>query len=121
RAVSLAIDRSAFINAIDDGAAVWSNVINPGLGRWALDPQSREIGDAGQWYQHDPAQARQLLTAAGHADTEFKFIFPYNAYGDQFNAGAEAIRGMLSDAGFHAKAVTIDYDRDYINSGRGVF
>jgi peptide/nickel transport system substrate-binding protein len=121
RAVSMAIDRDGFIAAIDNGQGTWSNFINPGLGKWALDPKGKDIGDAGKWYKHDPAQAKQLLAQAGHADTEFRFIYPNNAYGDQFNSGADAVRGMLSDAGFKLTVVTVDYNKDYINNGQGMY
>jgi peptide/nickel transport system substrate-binding protein len=121
RAVSMAIDRQAFIDAVDNGQGVLSNFINPGLGKWALDPKSKDLGDAAQWYKHDPAQAKQLLNQAGFANTEFKFIYPNNAYGDQFNSGADTIRGMLADAGFKLTVVTVDYNKDYINNGQGMY
>jgi len=121
RAVSLAIDRDGFIDAIDNGQAQWSNFINPGLGKWALDPKGKDIGDAAKWYKHDPKQAKALLDQAGHTNTEFRFIYPNNAYGDQFNSGADAVRGMLSDAGFKLTVVTVDYNKDYINNGQGMY
>ena len=121
RAASLAIDRDGLVQAIYNGKGVWDNLINPGLGKWFLDPKGPDIGSAGQWFKHDPAQAKSLLTAAGHADTTFKFIYPNNAYGDTYNSQSDAIRGMLADAGFKLQVVTVDYLKDYINNGQGIF
>src|SRR6185312_1171885 len=74
-----------------------------------------------KWFKHDPAQAKQLLQAAGHANTQFKFIFPNNAYGDVYNQAADTARGMLSDASFQLNVVTVDYLKDYNNNGQGIF
>ena len=104
-----------------NGTGAWSNLINPGLGKWHLDPKGSEIGDAGKYFKKDPQGAKQLLAAAGASNTEFKFIYPNNAYGDVYNASADAARGMLADAGFKVQVVTVDYQKDYINNGQGIF
>jgi peptide/nickel transport system substrate-binding protein len=121
QAVSLAIDRKGLLEAGYNGEGSWNNLVNPGLGKWWLDPQSKDIGDAGKWFKHDPAQAKQLLAAAGHANTEFKYLYPNNSYTDPYNTLADATRGMLADAGFKLTAVTIDYNKDYMNSGQGYY
>jgi peptide/nickel transport system substrate-binding protein len=121
RAASLALDRKGLLDVGYNGQGAWSNIVNPGLGKWWLDPQGSEIGDPGKWFKHDPAQAKQLLTAAGHANTEFKFMYPNNIYGDTYNTLADAARGMLADAGFKLTVVTLDYNKDYMNSGQGIF
>ncbi len=119
QAASVAVDRQSLIDAIYSGRAVWDNLINPGLGKWYLDPQGKDAGDSAKWFKHDPQQAKQLLAAAGHSDTEFKYIYPNNAYGDLYNATADAIRGMLSDAGFKLQVVTVDYLKDWIEPTHG--
>jgi peptide/nickel transport system substrate-binding protein len=121
QAASLALDRKALLDLVYSGKGAWDNLINPGLGKWWLDPQGPDIGDAGKWFKHDPQQAKQLIQAAGFADTQFKFIYPNNAYGDVYNSASDAIRGMLSDAGFKLTVVTVDYLKDYINNGQGIF
>jgi peptide/nickel transport system substrate-binding protein len=121
QAVSLAIDRKGLLEAGYNGEGSWSNLVNPGLGKWWLDPQSKDIGDAGKWFKHDPAQAKQLLAAAGHANTEFKYLYPNNSYTDPYNTLADATRGMLADAGFKLTVVTLDYNKDYMNSGQGYY
>ena len=52
-------------------------------------------------------------------NTEIRFIYPNNAYGDVYNASADAIRGMLSDAGFKITVVTVDYLKDWVNPDHG--
>lgn len=121
QAVSMAIDRKGLIDLAFDGKGTWSNIIPAGLGKWWLDPQGKDIGDPGKSFQHNPAQAKQLLTAAGHADTPFKFLYPNNAYGDTFNSASDAVRGMLTEAGFKLQVVTVDYLKDWINNGQGYF
>ncbi|HLZ71476.1 MAG TPA: hypothetical protein VKV26_16360, partial [Dehalococcoidia bacterium] len=61
------------------------------------------------------------LTAAGALGTEFKFYYPNNAYGDTFNAYAEAARGMLADAGFKSQPVPVDYLKDWIEATHGIW
>jgi peptide/nickel transport system substrate-binding protein len=121
QAASLALDRQGLLSLVYGGKGEWDNLINPGLGSWWLDPQGKDIGDPGKWFKHDPAQAKQLLQAAGHANTQFKFIYPNNAYGDVYNQASDSVRGMLSDAGFQLSVVTVDYLKDYINNGQGIF
>jgi peptide/nickel transport system substrate-binding protein len=122
QAASLALDRDALIEAIyGKGKAVYTNIVNAGLGKWFLDPQGKDIGAAGKWFKPDPKAAKQMLDAAGQSNTEFKFYYPNNAYGDTFNATSDAIRGQLADAGFKLQVFTVDYLKDWINNGQGYF
>ena len=84
-----------------------------------MDPQSKDAGDSAKWFKKDIQQSKQLVAAAGHTNTELKFIYPNNAYGDTYNATADAIRGMLSDAGFKLQTVTVDYLKDWIDPTQG--
>jgi peptide/nickel transport system substrate-binding protein len=122
QAASLALDRQALIEALyGKDKAVFTNIVNAGLGKWFLDPQGKDIGDAAKWFQPDPKAAKQLLDAAGQTNTTFKFYYPNNAYGDTFNATSDAVRGQLADAGFKMEVVTVDYLKDWINNGLGYF
>jgi peptide/nickel transport system substrate-binding protein len=121
QAASLALDRDGVIKSIFGGVGVYCNIVPPGLGKWYLDPQGKDIGDAAQWFKYDPQKAKQLIAAAGHTDTQLKYIYPNNAYGDVYNSQADTHRGMLTDAGFKLNVVTVDYLKDYINNGQGIF
>jgi peptide/nickel transport system substrate-binding protein len=121
QAASLAIDRQVLVDSLYQGRGVWDNIVPPGLGRWSLDPRSKEHGESSKWFKQDIKGARQLLAAAGHLNTEFKFLYTNNAYGPAFNATADAIARMLPDAGFKVTPVTVDYLSVYINGGQGIF
>jgi len=121
QAASLAIDRQALIDSIYQGRAVWENIVPPGLGKWSLDPRSKEHGESGKWFKQDIKGARQLLAAAGHLNTEFNFLYTNNAYPPTFNALADAVGRMLADAGFKVTPVTVDYQSVYLNGGQGIF
>lgn len=121
QAASLAVDRQALIDAVYSGEGVWCNIVPPGLGKWYLDPNGKDAGASAKYFKFDPQQAKQLIAAAGQTNTELKYIYPNNAYGDLYNSQADSIRGMLSDAGFKLSVVTVDYLKDYINNGQGIF
>jgi peptide/nickel transport system substrate-binding protein len=119
QAASLAIDRKGLISAGYNDHGFWCNMVPAGLGKWYLDPNGKDIGDAAKLFKYDPQQAKQLLQAAGAAGTELTFYYPNNAYGDVFNLLADLTRGMLSDAGFKVSAVTVDYLKDWIDPAKG--
>jgi peptide/nickel transport system substrate-binding protein len=121
QAASLALDRKGLIDLEYSGHGAWDNIVPPGLGKWWLDPNGPNIGDSGKYFKQDKQAAKQLIQAAGHANTQLKYLYPNNAYGDLFNSQADAIRGMLTDAGFQLTVVTVDYLKDYINNGQGIF
>ena len=119
QAASLAIDRKSLIDAGYNNHGFWCNMVPAGLGKWYLDPNGKDIGDAGKWFKYDPQQAKQMLQAAGAAGTEMTFFYPNNAYGDVFNNTADLARGMLADAGFKIQVVTVDYLKDWIDPTQG--
>jgi ABC-type transport system substrate-binding protein len=121
QAASMSIDRQALLDNLYNGHGPWVNIVNPGLGKWHLDPRSKDAGDSAQYFKFDKQQAKQLLSASGQANTEFRFLYPNNAYGDTFNGTADAIRGMLADVGFKVQAVTVDYLKDWIDPSNGMF
>ncbi|MHB8576103.1 MAG: ABC transporter substrate-binding protein [Dehalococcoidia bacterium] len=121
RAASVAVDRQALIDGYYNGHAMWENIVPTGLGKWSLDPRSTDQGSSAKWFRQDLKAAKQLIAAAGHSSTEFKFLYTNDIYGDVFNATAEAIARMLVDAGFKISVVTVPYLRDYINNGQGIF
>jgi peptide/nickel transport system substrate-binding protein len=121
QAASMAVDRQGLIDSVYSKRGIWCNLVPPGLGKWYLDPQSKDAGDSAKYFQFNPQASKQLIAAAGQTNTDLKFLYPNNAYGDVYNASADAIRGMLSDAGFKIQVVTVDYLKDYINAGQGYF
>jgi peptide/nickel transport system substrate-binding protein len=65
RALSLAINRDAIIDAVYKGVAVYSQPMDWSYfgNEWPLEPD-----ELGEWMQYDPERAKALLEEAGHAD-----------------------------------------------------
>jgi peptide/nickel transport system substrate-binding protein len=64
QAVSLAIDRQGLIDATLEGVGAINGPLPAALSEWALP--IAELGEGAKYYRHDPAEARRLLSAAGH-------------------------------------------------------
>ena len=120
RALSLAIDRGAWLEQLYGGGGRHLSALPASFGRWWLDPLGQDAGPGGRNYQHDPKEARALLRAAGQEGLSFRFIYSHNAYGERFNKGAEATAKMLRDAGFAPQIHTQDFVREY-SDPRGTF
>lgn len=119
RAVSMAIDRDALAKIVAPRGGEPQLVVGTSFGSWALKPADLPA-DIAQYYKFDPAGAKKQLEAAGRQNFDFRFIYTNNGYGARFNTTAETINGMLANAGFKMKLVTIDYQREYVGGGKGI-
>ena len=119
RAVSVTIDRDGLQDAISN-KAIWeqagypiqgahNNFVTASLAHFWVDPRSSENGEAAQWFQHDPAEARKLLAAAGADQTPFDLHRTVQAYGTPYDSAAEAIVPMLEEGGFQLDVQVDDY------------
>ena len=118
RALTMSVDKQALLDLRFQGKGVWHSAVAAWHSRYWLDPQSAEAGPAAQWVKYNPREARALLRAAGQEGLRFNWIYSNNAgYGERFNQAAEAIAGMLKDAGFSPQIQTSDYQREYIVPG----
>jgi len=120
RALSLAVDRKSFYDLVYIEGMHITNAVPASMGKWWLNAQGADAGPGAQWFKHDPKAARDLLKAAGYENMPLRYIFTNNAYGDTFNQGAEAVAGMLKEAGFSAQIQIQDYLREYIDA-KGAF
>ena len=80
QAISMGIDREAWINALfnidgfeRDGLPVESKWNSHLLAIWEnpqywLDPKGKEFGENAKYFQYNPEEAKALLKAAGHGD-----------------------------------------------------
>jgi len=117
KAASLLFDRDGMLQLSWNGQGYWHNYVPAHLGKWRLDPKSAEIGDTGKWFKHNPQEAKQLLSAAGHPNgIDVRYIFTNNAYGERFNQWAEAVSAMLKEGGIKTQITIQDYNREYIAS-----
>jgi peptide/nickel transport system substrate-binding protein len=121
RAVSLAIDRDALNKRLFFGnASGWDNVAIPaGFTYWWLDPKGKDMGPGSAWYKYDPAQAKQLLAAAGFPQGLTVQYHTTDSYGAAYNQLVDAITGMLQQVGITPKIVTDNYQSVWIPKNYG--
>src|SRR5262252_299429 len=102
RAISLAIDRQALIEA------VWvrgqpTSAIAPGLTAWSLP--SDQLGAGAQYYQYNPQEARRLLADAGFATGVQTALYATSGFGqgtDHLDA-VQLIQRFLKEVGITAE------------------
>lgn len=119
RAVSMAIDRDAISKAIYNNDALPQFFAYLSLGAKALHMADLPPETA-QWYKYNPAQAKQLLQAAGYADHPFRLVYFTGFLGPDYEQVGQTLANMLQQAGFKVTAFAGDYQRDYIGGGKGV-
>jgi peptide/nickel transport system substrate-binding protein len=120
RAAQMAIDRDALLSLLYLNRGAWTSAIPANFGAWRVDPKTTEMGQAAQWFKYNPAESKKLLAAAGYANGfPVKFNYSNNIYGERFNQEAEAVGGMLKDAGFSVQMNPQDYLTVYITPGTG--
>ncbi len=128
RAIDLIMDRKQLIELLQDGKADITGAIPFALTEWAIPkdelskmPGYREQKDA------DIAEAKKLLAAAGHTDTEFAILF-YNPPTSNEQA-AVVLQQQLQKAGVKLKLdkkeyaawvpLTLNLDYQFITTGAG--
>ncbi len=122
RALSMAVDRDGILQLAYEGKGAWQTFFMGQFSKYRLDPKGADLGEGAQWFKYNPAEAKKLLSAAGHPNgLETRYIFTNNIYGERFNQVAEAIASMLKDAGFKPQIVPQDYLREYIAPGTGTY
>ena len=106
RAASMLLDRDAYIDAIENLApfrdaglpveALWNSHQHAGQPNW-IDPRNNasELGEGGKFFQFDPAEARKLVTAAGHQSVPLPISYRANNTARE----NEIIASMLGDGG----------------------
>jgi peptide/nickel transport system substrate-binding protein len=123
RAFSMALDRDALAKVIYGGQAVASVFIPTYMGKWSLG-----VGDldqsVGQYYKYNPTEAKKLLEAAGATNLQLRFAMVVNGPGGFaptpiYRKQAETINNMLNAVGTKTNLVSIDYNKDYVDSGKG--
>ena len=119
QAVSMAIDRDTINKVTYNGTGKPAYVLPVGFGKWALQEGDLSPQTA-PFYKYNPAQAKQLLSAAGHAGYQVKLGYTTNfAPFAQLPGIAQTINSMLNAVGFQSTLVGCDYTDCYIGGGRG--
>jgi peptide/nickel transport system substrate-binding protein len=117
-ALSMAIDRNAVGRAVLGNKYAIAGLVSPAFGKWALPVD--QLGDATKYFKYDPNAAKQLLQAAGATDAFHSIFYPNNGYGTQFNTVVETVNSMFNAIGLKTRLVPLDYQKDFLNSGKGV-
>ena len=78
RAMSMAINRQAYIDATFEGVGSYNPPVPAALKDWAIPFD--QLGEGGQWYKHDPTAAKKLLAEAG-SPNGFSATLDFTTYG----------------------------------------
>jgi peptide/nickel transport system substrate-binding protein len=118
QALSLAMDRVNILKAMDQtGRGDGHTFIAASLAPYWMSPLTgTEWGDAKQYWEYDPAKAKQLLQAATGSDTlKFKVIANVDRYGAAMQQIAELIQATMGASGFDIELEFMEYGA-YIQS-----
>jgi peptide/nickel transport system substrate-binding protein len=105
RAISLGVDRQTMIQLVFEGYGKSFNVIP-----WTYlfdDEPTFDSGQLGKWATYDPAQAKQLLEAAGASNLTINNI--YYPYTGAYEKTPEVLIPMLRDIGVTMTGGKVDY------------
>jgi peptide/nickel transport system substrate-binding protein len=120
RAVSMAIDRDAVAKAVYNGDALNVVFVPGSMGKWSL-PVDKLDPSIGQYYKYNPGEAKKLLEAAGQSNLQVRFANPFASLGSPDTAKAvEVINGMFTAIGMKSVIVNLDYNKDFVDSGKGM-
>lgn len=102
QAIALTIDRDEFLKTLYDGKGGW-----PLAGAFPDTFSQEEIRSL---LKHDPAQARQLVQAAGYPNgVELECIYPGNFFGQIYITQMQLLQAQLKRAGINLRLNTMDY------------
>jgi len=112
QAFSMAMDRDLYVDTWAnvsrfkaDGLEVetkWNSAARPSDYKgWFLDPQSKEFGENAKFYEHNLAEAKKLMAAAGYTGQTLDSNEAAGTnYGLSYAPQIESIHGMAAEAGF---------------------
>jgi ABC-type transport system substrate-binding protein len=127
QAYSMALDRDLMIDVVynvskfrDQGLPVttrWSTALSASSYEgWWLDPKSKDFGENAKFFEHNIAEAKKLVSAAGYTDgvPVTSNSFTTAEYGIDFPKQAEVLEGMAAEAGFKFVKNIVNYNTAFI-------
>jgi ABC-type transport system substrate-binding protein len=136
QAFSMAMDRDVYLDTWAnvsqfkaDGLEVqtaWNSAGRPSDYKgWFLDPRSKEFGENAKFYEHNIAEAKKLMSAAGYSGQTLDSNEAAGTnYGLNYAPQIEVVHGMAAEAGFKFNRLQFQapapWNADYRDS-RGFF
>lgn len=127
QAVSMAIDREAYADVIDNrdrfaehGIEVpvrWNTVVGAGWDPYWLDPTSSQFGENAKYLEHRIEDSKALLAAAGYPnglDVQYN-VMSTGQFGPIYNRIADIYSGMLLEAGIRLNYNNMEFV-DWVNN-----
>jgi len=120
QALSMAIDREAFANAIDNKDAFArqgldlevkrNSIVYAGWPGAYLDPTQSEFGPTSKYLSYNVEEAKKLAAAAGHSNgLTFDWVYSTERYGALYLKQVEVVAGMLPAAGLRPENKALPY------------
>lgn len=112
QAMSLALDRKAFIDTLWFGKGKISGLLPPSQRGWAL-----EGDDLGPYFKRDVPRAKRLLSEAGYPNGFKIELFLTNGYGPVIVNLGVMVKDQLKDVGIDAEIKQVEYAafmKDYL-------
>jgi ABC-type transport system substrate-binding protein len=129
KAVAMALDRDLYADTMSNRPAfekagypqpmTWASHVGVGMTGYWLDPRTdngKALGDGGKYFQHNIAEAKKLMGAAGYANG-LQIDSSFNAgtnYGATYHDMIEILTGMIEDAGFKVSRKPREYQNDWL-------
>ena len=126
QAVSMSWDRDLWLETFfnvskfaADGLPVetrWNSQINANWDGWWLDPKGKDFGPNAKYFQHDIAEAKKMLAAAGYPNG-FNTVSHMNLAGQPYGPAVKFVTpldNMVADAGINVQNDQVDYVTKYI-------
>jgi ABC-type transport system substrate-binding protein len=104
-----------FRSAGIDSQSAWNSSILTVWPEWWLDPKGKALGPDAKNYQHDPAEAKKLVSAAGNPsgiDIKAQYVTT-GEYGTDFNSKVETLMNFAREAGMNMRTVPVNFNTDW--------
>jgi ABC-type transport system substrate-binding protein len=125
QAFSMSWDRDLWVDAFynvdkfrQEGLPVetaWNAAVPLVDSGWWLDPKGKDFGPNAKYYQHNPAESKKLISAAGFPnglDIEAHYITSTN-YGLDFVKVVETLLGFANDVGMRMTSFPVDFNTEW--------
>jgi peptide/nickel transport system substrate-binding protein len=119
----MALDRDALGKSVFQGKYESVIFVPRSIGKWAMRVSDLPP-DTQRYYAYNPAEAKKLIDAAGAGGLQLNLASIINgpsslAPTPAYKLQTESIANMLSAVGLRIALVSQDYNKDYIDAGRG--